>query len=167
MILDAAEGVAADGWDALSMRAVAARVEAVPMALYNHFATKEQLVEALLDRVIGRFEPAPPSEDWIEDLRVFARTHRQLLVDHPWAVTEIFKHPNPGPGAVRVGEHAFAILARGGLDEDRAVATFSGVLALNYGWSSFTVAGALQAGYGSDEHYEFVLDRFLAGLRAA
>ena len=47
------------------------------------------------------------------------------------------------------------------------MATFSGVLALNYGWSSFTVAGALQAGYGSDEHYEFVLDRFLAGLRAA
>jgi AcrR family transcriptional regulator len=148
------------------MRAVAARLEAVPMALYNHFATREELVSALLDRVIGRFEPAPPSDDWIEDLRVFARSHRQLLVAHPWAVTEIFKHPNPGPGAVRVGEHAFGILARGRLAEDAAVAAFSALLALNYGWSSFTTAGALQAGYGSDEHYEFALDRFLAGIRA-
>src|SRR5215208_8040412 len=81
-ILDAAEAVAAQGFDALTMRAVAARLEAVPMALYNHFATKEQLVDALLDRVLGRFDPAPPSGDWIEDLRAFARAHRRLLAEH-------------------------------------------------------------------------------------
>ena len=148
------------------MRAVAARLEAVPMALYNHFETKEQFVDALLDRVLGRFEPPLPTGDWIEDLRAFARAHRQVLADHPWAVAEIFKHPNPGPAAVRIGEHAFAILARGGLSENDAVAAFSGLLALNYGWSSFVVAGAVQAGYGSDEHYEFVLDRFLVGIRS-
>jgi len=166
VILDAAEAVATDGWDAFSMRAVAARLEAVPMALYNHFETKEQLVDALLDRVLSRFEPSPPTGDWIEDLRAFARAHRQVLADHPWAVAEIFKHPNPGPAAVRIGEHAFGILARGGLSENDAVAAFSGLLALNYGWSSFVVAGAVQAGYGSDEHYEFVLDRFLVGVRS-
>src|SRR5215212_8962810 len=67
VILDAAEAVAAEGFGALTMRAVAARLGAVPMALYNHFATKEQLVDALLDRVLGRFEPEPATEDWIED----------------------------------------------------------------------------------------------------
>ena len=79
LILDAAEAVAAQCFDALTMRAVAARLDAVPMALYNHFATKDELVDALLDRVLTRFEPAPPTGDWIEDLRVFARTHRRLL----------------------------------------------------------------------------------------
>src|ERR671919_3398 len=79
VILDAAEAVAAQGFDALSMRAVAARLGAVPMALYNHFATKEQLVDALLNRVLGRFEPEPPTEDWTEDLRRFACGHRRLL----------------------------------------------------------------------------------------
>src|SRR5215212_12112112 len=86
LILDEAEATAAHGFEALSMRAVAARLGAVPMALYNHFATKEQLVDALLDRVLSRFAPGPETGDWVEDLRAFARAHRRLLVEHPWAV---------------------------------------------------------------------------------
>ena len=87
------------------------------------------------------------------------------------------------------------ILRRGGLSDDRAVAAFSGLIAINYGWSSFTAARDLDPGgpihdvsamlralpqelfpltvgvadamgaYGSDAHYDFVLDQFLGGLR--
>lgn len=197
VILDAAEAVAAQGFDAFSMRAVAARLGAVPMALYNHFATKELLVDALLDRVLSRFEPEPPTGDWAEDLSRFARAHRRLLVDHRWAVSPLFTQPNPGMSAVRIGEVALEILRRGGLSNAHAVAAFSGIIALNYGWSSFTaardldpdgpshdvgatlaqlprsqfpltvdVAGEMGA-YGSDEHYDFVLERLVGGLRAA
>jgi AcrR family transcriptional regulator len=196
VILDAAEAVAAQGFDALSMRAVAARLGAVPMALYNHFATKEQLVDALLDRLLSRFEPEPATGDWAEDLRRFARAHRRLLVRHPWAVAPLFTQPNPGMSSVRIGELALGILRRGGLSNARAVAAFSGIIALNYGWSSFTTAreldsagpshdvGAMLAelprteypltvdvademgAYGSDDHYEFVIDQLLSGLCA-
>jgi AcrR family transcriptional regulator len=196
VILDAAEEVAAQGFDALTMRAVAARLGAVPMALYNHFATKEQLVDGLLDRVLSRFEPEPATDDWVDDLRRFACAHRRLLVRHPWAVAPLFTQPNPGLSSVRIGELALGILRHGGLSDARAVAAFSGIIALNYGWSSFTtardldpeapghdvgamlamlprseypltveVAGELGA-YGSDDHYDFVLDQFLSGLRA-
>lgn len=172
-ILDAAEAVARRSFDALTVRAVAARLQAAPMALYNHFATKDELVDALLDRVLGRFEPPPATEDWIADLRAFAHAHRRVLTDHPWAVAPIFTRPNPGPSAVAISEHAFAILARGGLSENDAIAAFSGILALNYGWSSFTAARELDTSgitaeqmgaYGSDEHYAFVLDRLVGGL---
>jgi AcrR family transcriptional regulator len=196
VILDAAEAVAAQGFDALSMRAVAASLGAVPMALYNHFSTKEQLVDALLDRVLSRFEPEPTTDDWAEDLRRFARAHRRLLARHPWAVAPLFTQPNPGMSAVRIGEFALGILRRGGFSNARAVAAFSGIIALNYGWSSFTTArdldpeglghdvGAMLAAlppteypltvdvademgaYGSDDHYDFVLDQLLSGLRA-
>ena len=165
VILEAAEAVAEQGFEALSMRAVAARLGAVPMALYNHFATKEELVAALLDRVLGRFEPEPPTDDWIEDLRRFARAHRRLLAHHAWAVAPIFTNPNPGPGAVRIGEVAFAILRRGELRDAEAIAAFSGLLALNYGWASFTAARNLDPAYGSDEHYDFALEAFVTGLR--
>ena len=174
VILDAAEAIASRGFDALTMRAVAGRLGAVPMALYNHFATKEELVNALLDRVLSRFSPPPATGDWTEDLRRFARAHRHVLAGHPWAVGAIFTRPNPGPSAVAIGDHAFGVLARGGFAEDEAVAAFSGILALNYGWSSFTAARDLDptgitaeqmGSYGSDEHYEFVLGRLLAGLR--
>jgi AcrR family transcriptional regulator len=179
------------------MRAVAARLGAAPMALYNHFATKEKLVDALLDRVLSRFEPEPPTDDWGEDLRRFARAHRRLLTRHPWAVAPLFTQPNPGLSAVRIGELALGILRRAGFSNARAVAAFSGIIALNYGWSSLTTARGLDPGgpghdvggmlaalprgeypltvevaddmgaYGSDHHYEFVLDQLVNGLRAA
>jgi AcrR family transcriptional regulator len=194
VILDAAEDVAGEGFDALTMRAVAARLGAVPMALYNHFATKDEVVDALLDRVLSRFEPEPATDDWGEDLRRFALAHRRLLTRHPWAVAPLFTRPSPGLSAVRIGEHALGILRRAGFSDERAVAVFSGIIALNYGWSSFTtareldpdspahdvgamlaalppsafpltveVAGAMGA-YGSDRHYDIVLDQFLSGL---
>jgi AcrR family transcriptional regulator len=197
VILDAAEAIARDGFGAVTMRAVAARLGAAPMALYNHFATKEELVAALLDRVLGRFEPAPPTADWPADVRAFARAHRRLLSDHPWAVAPLFAQPEPGVRAVRIGEIALAILRRGGLSTPDAVAAFSGIVALNYGWASFTTARDLApagpsqevvatlaalppdafpltleaagelASYGSDRHYDFVLDRLVAGLPGA
>src|SRR5687767_8351575 len=132
LILDAAEAVAQEGFESLTLRAVAARIEAAPMALYRHFATKEQLVNALLDRVLGRFAPAPPSGDWVADLRAFALSHRQLLDRHPWALAALFSHPNPGLNATRIGEVALAILSRAGFADERVVATFSGLIALNY-----------------------------------
>jgi AcrR family transcriptional regulator len=196
VILDAAEAVAAQGFDALTMRAVAGRLGAVPMALYNHFATKDQLVDALLDRVLSRFEPEPSADDWSEDLRGFARAHRRLLTAHAWAVAPLFSRPNPGLSSVRIGELALDILRRGGVSGADAVAAFSGIIALNYGWSSFTTArdldpegpshdvGATLAAlprdhypltvaiaeemgaYGSDGHYDFVLDQLITGLTA-
>jgi AcrR family transcriptional regulator len=196
-ILDAGEAIAAaEGFGALSMRAVAARLEAAPMALYNHVATRDALVDGLLDRVLHRFEPEPPTDDWADDLRRFARAHRRLLTGHPWAVAPLFSQPNPGLGAVRIGEHALGILRRGGFTGEHAVAAFSGVIALNYGWSSFTTARELDrrgaahevaamlsalpaehfpltvsvagamGAYGSDAHYELVLGAFVTGLVA-
>ena len=190
LILDAAEEVAQNGFDAVSVRAVAGPLNAAPMALYRHFATKEALVEALLDRVLGRFVPESPTGDWRGDLRNFARAHRRLLDRHPWALAPLFNHPSPGPNAVRIGEHALGIMRDAGFDEERAVATFSGLIALNYGWASFssarladpsyaegvrdalatlpvaeyphTVAAADElADYASDRHYDLVLDQLL------
>jgi AcrR family transcriptional regulator len=139
-ILEAAEELAADGLDALTVRAVAARMQASPMAFYRHFDTKDALVDALLDRVLGRFRPPGETDDWVDDLGAFAVNHRRVLQDHPWAITALFGHPSPGLNAVRIGECALAILQRGRVTGDRAVAVFSGVIALNYGWSAFASA---------------------------
>lgn len=197
LILDAAEHVAGQGFDSLTLRAVAARLEAAPMALYRYFATKEELINALLDRVLGRFAPEPPSGDWVEDLRRFAQAHRHLLDQHPWALAALFSHPNPGLNATRIGEVAFEILSRARFANERVVATFSGLLALNYGWSAFASARDVEptnaaeqvrqalvtlppsvfphtaavagemATYGNDRHYELVLAQLLAGIQSS
>lgn len=189
-ILDAAERVAATGFDALTIRAVAADLQSSPMGLYRYFGTKDELVDALLDRVLGRFEATPETSSWIEDLGTFARHHRELLGRHPWAIAPLIAHPNPGQNALPIGEIALHILHRGGITGDGAVATFSGIIALNYGWSSFTLAresaDSIQAPpvttlsdfpltievadalsrYGDDDHYDRVLGQLLAGIKS-
>jgi AcrR family transcriptional regulator len=194
-ILDASELVAARGAESLTIRAVATALGSSPMALYRYFATKDELVDALLNRVLGRFEQSGESQDWIADVRAFALDHRRLLSEHPWAVALLTMHPNPGPNALPIGEAALRILRRGGITGDDAVATFSGIIALNYGWSSFVigrrrgldvednqpatrqpmdpanypltmeVSEALSR-YGSDEHYDKVLSQVLVGIAA-
>jgi AcrR family transcriptional regulator len=144
-ILDAAERVSAGGFEALTVRAVAADMGASPMALYRYFATKDELVDGLLDRIFGRFVAEPPSDDWAGDLATFALAHRRLLAQYPWAIVPLFTHPNPGPNAARIGELALGILRRGGIADTDAVATFCAILALNYGWSAFSSARAAAA----------------------
>jgi AcrR family transcriptional regulator len=191
-ILDVAERVAYHGIERLTIRAVATQLESSPMALYRYFSTKDDMVDALLDRVLGRMEPPSESASWIQDLGVFAHNHRDMLNRHQWAVTALFAHPSPGPNALPIGEWALRILDRGGITDDAAVATFSGIIALNYGWASFVVARTGGAGeslaedlvnpgvaqafpltasvakpmsrYGSAQHYELVLDQLLAGI---
>jgi AcrR family transcriptional regulator len=139
-ILRAAEHVAREGYDALTMRAVATQMGASPMALYRYFTTKDELIDAMLDRVLGRIELADPGDDWLADLTAFATAHRDVLAAHTWAIVPLFTHSNPGINAAILGERAFAILERGGVTGAAAVATFSAVLALNYGWFAFTSA---------------------------
>ncbi|SFR91388.1 transcriptional regulator, TetR family [Agromyces sp. CF514] len=190
-ILDAAEAVAAGGFAALTMRAVADELGASPMALYRYFATKDDLVDALLDRVLGRIEFGDGSDgsgDPRADLDDFAHRHLALLLAHPWAVAPLVAHPLPGPNAFPIGEHALAILDRAGITGDDAVAVFSGILALNYGWASFAISrsepdaassmarlfaatapglprtaavAAEMQRYGSDDHYDRVVARLL------
>ena len=139
-ILLAAEIVARDGFDALTIRAVATQMGASPMALYRYFATKDELIDAMLDRVLGRIELTPTKDDWLADLTAFAAAHRAVLSDHPWAIVPLFTHSNPGVNAAVIGETALEILERGGITGADAVATFCGILALNYGWFAFSTS---------------------------
>lgn len=192
-ILDAAEQVASSGLEQLTIRAVAEQLGASPMGLYRYVASKEELIEALLDRVLSRMPTAEPTDDALSDLDGFAHRHLALLLDHPWAVPGLIAHPAPGPSAVPVGEQALEVLHRLGVDDDRAVALFSGIVALNYGWASFAIARSrteaapslerIQAGpddrfprtvavsasmirFGSDDHYDAVVRDLLRGITA-
>lgn len=139
-ILDAAETVMAGGNTLITIRAVAKELRSSPMALYQYFPTKDDLVDALLDRVLGRLKRPAETNDWLRDFTNFAAAHHDVLLNHPWAVLPLFSHPNPGANTARVTELAFEILARGGVVGEDAVVAFYGVLALNYGSAAFVSA---------------------------
>lgn len=166
-ILDAGDAVAEHGLDALTMRAVATAVGASPMALYRYFPTKNDLVEAMLDRVLHRVEIPEPTDDWRADLRALAESHSLTLLENAWAIAPLFSHPDPGPGATRIGEAAFTTLARAGVGGADALAAFSALLALNYGWVSFASAGSPTLGaYAETSNYDRALGLLLDGIAA-
>ena len=111
LVVEAAfELVDADGLDALTIRAVAARIGVKPMSLYRHVANKDELLDALVERVYAEFEPPDPQQaDWGAELRRRASSVREVLVRHPWSLALI--ETRTGPDRAFTFAHAEAVLA--------------------------------------------------------
>ncbi|MFE2429174.1 TetR/AcrR family transcriptional regulator [Streptomyces sp. NPDC059373] len=133
-ILDAAVAIADEsGLNAVSMRAVAARVGVTPMALYPHIGSKD----ALLDGMIGWLLTPLPQDaawasapDWRERLRILANAARSMTQRHPWAAVLLFSRPGITPAAVRTIDGIYAALLQAGVPPrevprlERMVSTF-------------------------------------------
>src|SRR5215212_8753897 len=63
----------AEGFEAVTMRRLAAELGVGTMSLYWHVPNKDNLLELMRDELIGEVEmPDPPSGDWRADLRTNA-----------------------------------------------------------------------------------------------
>ena len=74
-----------EGIEALSMRKLAQALDVVPMALYRHVANKDELLDALVDVIIGEIDPPLEEADWKTALRARILSARRALLRHPWA----------------------------------------------------------------------------------
>ncbi|MGK5732250.1 TetR/AcrR family transcriptional regulator [Streptomyces sp. URMC 124] len=75
----------ADGIEALSMRKLAARLNAGATSLYRHVATKDELMELAVDEVFGEVVvPAADSADWRTAAARAAASFRATALRHPW-----------------------------------------------------------------------------------
>ena len=91
-----------EGFDALSMRRLAAELGAGTMTLYHYIHTKDELLALLNDSVMGEVV-IPDGElptEWRAAITMVANRSREALQRHPWAL-EIHDDPAPGPNAAR------------------------------------------------------------------
>src|SRR4029079_16751455 len=98
-VLKAALKLADDGgFQSLSMRKVAGKLRVEAMSLYNHVASKEDIVDGLVDIVFGEIEvPDPGTVDWQTAMRTRAISVREALNRHRWAVGLMEGRMHPGP----------------------------------------------------------------------
>ena len=73
------------GIEALSMRRLADELGVVPMALYKHVANKEELLDGMVEQIIGEIDPPVPDADWKHAVRERVLSARRALQRHPWA----------------------------------------------------------------------------------
>ena len=93
----------AEGSDALSMRRIAAELDAGTMTLYHYVRTKDELLSLVTDAVMGEVV-LPPDEalpdNWRAAVTVIANRSREVLERHPW-MFDITDDPAIGPNSVR------------------------------------------------------------------
>jgi AcrR family transcriptional regulator len=91
-----------EGLEAVSIRRLATKLEARPMSLYSHIERKGDLVDLMMDAVMGGaiLADPPPSDDWREDLRRIAQATRESVRAHPWIIAAAFRRPFFGPNAL-------------------------------------------------------------------
>lgn len=73
------------GIDALSMRRLAQELDVVPMALYKHVANKEQLLDGMVETIVGEIDPPVETGGWKNAVRMRVLSARRVLQGHPWA----------------------------------------------------------------------------------
>jgi AcrR family transcriptional regulator len=125
VVAEALSIISADGAQALSMRAIAARLGVVPGALYRHVRSKEELYDLVLDAVLAEVDcQADPGEPWAGQVAALARRLRVVLETHP-GIAALLKSRDPvSPAALTLAEAFLASLLAAGLPGREAALAF-------------------------------------------
>jgi AcrR family transcriptional regulator len=140
----AAELLAQGGSDAITMRALARRLQVAPNALYSHVPSKTALFDELLDDLLAGVEtPARDVADPLAGLHALMSSSYDVLTAHPDLVPlYLARQGARGPHAMRLGEITDALLARAGV-ETAAIRLARRVLIVHtIGSAAFATGGA-------------------------
>ena len=109
-VLDAAVAVADQGGiEALSMRKLGQALGVEAMSLYNHVASKSDLLDGMVDVVFSEIGLPPSDVGWRSAMRRRAISVRKALGRHRWAIGLMESRRSPGPATLR---HHDAVLGR-------------------------------------------------------
>ena len=85
------------GLEALSMRKLALELGVQAMSLYNHVANKDDIIDGLVEIVVGEIEVPSFDLDWKTAMRRRSTSAHAMLLRHPWATMPLVSGINVGP----------------------------------------------------------------------
>lgn len=106
--------------DAVSLRKVAAALDAGPMRLYRYVDTKDELLELMVDAVYAEL-PKPAGETWDAVLRSIANGTRDAALRHEWFADLLGSRPRFGPATLAHTEASLGALRATGLGDLEAL----------------------------------------------
>jgi TetR/AcrR family tetracycline transcriptional repressor len=114
-----------EGFEAVSMRRVAQEFGTGAASLYAYVANKDELMDLIVDRVmgecrIGHIEPDADVDRWIEQLKDMVRRSYQVLVSHRDIAKALLGRIPFGPNGVRNVEDMLHLLRAHGLPDHMA-----------------------------------------------
>ncbi|MFL6116934.1 MAG: TetR/AcrR family transcriptional regulator [Catenulispora sp.] len=161
--------VDAEGLDALSTRRLAAELGVSGPSLYNHVATKDELIDAVVDSVVAGVdvsafaglgprlgpgpgpepepepEPDPEPSDWRSALATWARSYRAALAAHPNVVPALAQGTGRRPAQLRIADAVFGGLVAAGWPRREATSIGALMRSLVLGSALGSFAGSFPA----------------------
>ncbi|HZO67882.1 MAG TPA: TetR/AcrR family transcriptional regulator C-terminal domain-containing protein [Kribbellaceae bacterium] len=182
------------GLGSLTMRKLGQRLGVEAMSLYNHVANKDDILDGIVDLVVGDIDVPPAGTHWKAAMRQRSISAHQVLLAHPWAAMLVMSRFNIGPGMTRYLDATLGRLREGGFSIEEALDAWHTLDSHLYGFTlqelnlpfgveetqnvSASVLGQIPAEQypyvfevitrimqtGRDEDFEFGLDLVLDGL---
>lgn len=106
------------GIEALSMRSLSQGLGVVPMALYKHVTNKEELIDGMIDVVVGEIDPPRTGIGWRSAVRQRILSARRALLRHPWAASAMETRSTPTPVVLGYMDSMIGMFLAGGFSVD-------------------------------------------------
>lgn len=109
-----------DGLDNTSLRKVAGELGVHVTSLYNHVATKDALLDGVVDELFADVDLPVGEVAWEQWVRQFVSAVAEMARLHPGAFAVLLRRPVQGPRALATFEAGLAAFRRAGMDVEQA-----------------------------------------------
>lgn len=171
-VLTAAERlVAASGWEALTMAALAADLGVRPPSLYRHVESLDALRRALRSRMLVELSDAVRAavmgKSGIEGLHALTNAYRSFAHEHSaryLAQGTLTGDEDTRREGRRVGEAGYAVLTSFGLSDDELPVATAQLAALVHGFVSLELVQTIDWVADPDAAFDGLIELFAAGI---
>jgi AcrR family transcriptional regulator len=123
------------GFELLTMRRLANALGVEAMSLYNHVASKDDLLDGMVDLVFAEIERPSTASDWRAAMRTRAISTREALGRHRWAIGLMEGRTNHGPANMSLHNAVLGCLRGAGFSMEMTVHAYSMQDAYIYGFA--------------------------------
>jgi len=123
------------GIASVSMRKLGEALGVEAMALYNHVANKDELLDDMVDAVFSEIALPLGAADWRTAMRQRAISVRRVLSHHRWAIGLMESRSSPGPATLRHHDAAIGCLRDAGFSLEMAAHAFAVLDSYIYGFA--------------------------------
>ena len=123
------------GLAALSMRRIGKALGVEGMALYNHVANKDAILDDIVERVLAEIPLPAPDGDWKNEMRGRAVAARAVFLRHPWAIGLLEeRYAESSPARLAYFDAVLGCLRSAGFSPQLAMQAFSTIDSYLYGF---------------------------------
>ena len=160
-VLEAAIRLAdAGGIESLSMRKLAQELGVEAMTLYYHVANKDDILNGMVDIVLGEFDLPSRGAEWKPEIRRTAVSANEVLVLHPWAASLVLTAAGISPARLRYMDSILGCFRDAGFSAEMTDHAYHAVESHIMGFTLWEVGMNL----GSQEELAELATNFLEAL---